>query len=189
MTFWHSILCDIASQKASLSLLRPHFLPLGGPPHPIWSSSKYSSSATRSAVLQAKILVGTYRCDAVTARWTGESHACSLGHGCSAELGDSVHLLSGQCPALQPALQQTIDRGLTLLKSDIPLLNIVEASLQLTPVELAKFLADPSTSPEVISHRQQFGQNSIFPIFRFARSYIWTMHKQHMQLRGLRPHL
>ena len=163
--------------------MRPHFIPLGKAPHPIWTSSKHSSTATRSTTVQAKILVGTYRCNAVTSKWTGESEACSL-PGCSAALGDVVHLLSGECPALRPKLVIATARGLTLLQPHPELLKIVVEALHLSSYELTRFLADPSTNPDVISVRQKYGLTSINPIFRFCRILIWTMHREHMRLSG-----
>ena len=59
VSYWHERLCEMVSLKPSLKLMRPQFLPLGKSPHPIWISSKHSPSATKSATLQAKILVGT----------------------------------------------------------------------------------------------------------------------------------
>ena len=58
--FCHGKLVEQIASESSLKLMRPEFSPLGGPPHPIWTTSRYSISATRSATIHAKILVGTW---------------------------------------------------------------------------------------------------------------------------------
>ena len=160
--------------------MRPQFLPIGGPPHPIWTSSSHSTSATRSAVIQAKILVGTYRCNAVTSRWSGESAACSL-PGCTAAVSDVTHLLSGLCPPLRPKLIIAAVRGLAFLSPHPHLFDIVVKVLHGSSSEWAKFLADPSTNPDLICYKQLNGIKALNPIFRFSRSITWSMHIEYIK--------
>ena len=127
----------------------------------------------------------TYRCDYNISKWTDNSPACSL-EGCNADIGDSIHLLSGHCPALRPTLVLATCRGLETLQSYPLLQDIVLGAVQKPPLEWSKFLADPSSEPEAIIYRQTFGPSSIFPLLRFARTFIWAMHRKHMNLKGLR---
>ena len=134
-------------------------------------------------LVQAKILLGTYRSDALKAKWSGEPEGCSL-PGCDAPIGDTVHLLCGQCPALQSSLQLAASRGISNLSHYPVLKNVVTSVLSSDHFYLAQFLADPTCHPEIIKLRQQFGLFSIYPVMRFARSYIWAMHREFMKLKG-----
>ena len=95
-----------------------------------------------------------------------------------------MHYLTG-CSALQPRLNRTVQHGLASLDSFPLLKNLTIAALDLPPSELFSFLVDPSTFPPLISHAQEFGQQSIYPIFRFCRSYIWAMHSERLRLKQL----
>ena len=105
-----------------------------------------------------------------------------------AVLGDRIHLLSGECPALQPTLKLAMVRGLSMLQHNAELHEIAQAALRKSPLDIAKFLADPTTEPEAIAYKQKHGSKSIFPLLRFSRSYIWAMHRQHMRLKGVQPY-
>ena len=189
-SFWHNELCKQASEKKSLAFLRCHFLPLGSSPHPLWTScSRGSTSAVRSATVHAQLLCGSYRSDAVLAKWNGKSMACSL-PGCKAPRGDAIHLLSGLCPALRQKLTLAISHGLTVLSnSSVFLHSQVLSALNRTPEDWLFFLLDPSTEPQIISFRQDNGVRSLDPIFRFSRTFIWTMHRERMRLSNQRHYL
>ena len=179
--FWHDKLCKEAAGKISLKFLRCEFLSLGKSPHPIWTSC-VSTSSIRSATIQMKCLLGTYRCDAVTAKWSGKEPTCSL-PGCSGPIGDISHLLSGNCHALRDKLGIAIRNGLALLKPFDILYNAVLTALSFPSEDWLFFLLDPSSSPLLIPHRQQFGLTSLNPVFRFSRSVIWAMHREHLRLK------
>ena len=182
-SYWHKHLCNQASEKKSLLYLKCSFLPIGGSPHPIWTStSGCSATAIRSASIHAQALCGAYRSDAVLAKWSGESPACSL-PGCTAPVGDIVHLLSGLCPALRPKLSLATSRGLNILSSHPLLHDCVLSALNRTPTDWLKFLLDPSTEPSMIAYKQKHGRSSIYPLFRFSRTFIWTMHRERLRLK------
>ena len=178
-------MCEQSSEKKSLQFLRCHFLPLGSSPHPIWTScTRGSTSAVRSATVHAQALCGSYRSDAVLSKWNGSSPACSL-PGCTAPRGDIVHLLSGLCPALRPKLTTAMSHGLAVLHSSSPFLhNEVLSALNRTPQDWLFFLLDPSSEPPIISFRQQNGIKSLDPIFRFCRTFIWSMHRERLRLKN-----
>ena len=188
ISFWQKKFCYDASRKSRLKYLRHEFLPLDRAPHPIWTSCSPSASQIRATIIQAKLLLGTYRSDHFISKYTGGSGACSL-PGCSALVVDRVHLLSGACPALRGKLQQTTSRNLNILRSFPNLYKIVLSKLSLPPEDCVGFLLDPSSSPEIISVRQLHGIKSIYTVFRFSRSIVWTMHREHYRLKGLSHYL
>ena len=87
--------------------MRLSFLPLGRGAHPMWWTCYSSSSAVWAATVMAKMLSGRYRSCWLRRHWTQESGACRL-PGCGQVPGDVAHLLSGECPALQPYLATTL---------------------------------------------------------------------------------
>ena len=45
-------------------------------------------------------------------------------------------------------------------------------------LEWAQFVLDPTTDPQVISFKQEYGITSIWPLLKLCRAYVWTMHRQ-----------
>ena len=138
-----------------------------------------------------KTLTGTYRCDALLAKFLGGSEqdldvSCKL-PGCNSSVGDAVHLLSGLCPPLRPKLEANLKRGLISLSDSPILFDRVSSALQGSPEDWCRLLVDPTTDPSMISLKQQHGLKALLPLLRFSRSYIWCMHREHMKLKG-KPH-
>ena len=142
----------------------------------------------KAAIIHARLLLGTYRSDKYVSKYSGGSEACSL-PGCSAAVGDIVHLLSGACPALRPKLQETTTRSLNLLRPHTFLYQQVLKALTQPPDVCVKFLLDPSTVPEIIAYKQSYGLKSIYPPFKVSRSIIRCMHREHYRLKGLSRYL
>ena len=181
---WHTQLKTEAQKLSSLKYLHCDFLPLGRGPHLIWRSCNGSLSSVHAATIHAKLLCGTYRCDALIGKFTGSSIACSL-EGCDAQIGDAHHLLSGNCPALVDTLATATVNGLTVLLHYPHLHKIVCMALSSSSDCWVALLMDPGTQPFVISYKQAYGVKSIFPLYKFCRTYIWAMHRKYFSLKGL----
>ena len=140
--FWHNKLCHDASQRPSLQYLRPQFIPLNGKPHLIWESSSSSPSATRAAIIQAKLLSGRYRTDALCSKWSDSPPSCSL-PGCDKSPADTFHLLSGECDALRGCLANNLLNGLNILSKMPQLFDIVTQALNYNPHQWISIVLDP----------------------------------------------
>ena len=189
ISHWHSALQTEAAGKRSLQFLRPAFLPLGSGPHPLWWTCGSSPTAVRAATVQAKMLSGRYRTCWLRRHFGfGETGACRL-PGCGITPGDTAHILSGECPALLPALTATIyniqDQFSPFPQLLVPLLS----SLQGDRLQISTFILDPSTDSKVISLQQEFGQEVLRPIFRASRAWVWSVHRTRMRLLGLEEYL
>ena len=183
--YWHDSLVRQAAALPSLRYLRCSFLPLGAGPHPVWWTCGSSPSAVRAATIQAKMLSGRYRSCWLRRHWTGESGACRL-PGCGQVPGDVAHLLSAECPALQPYLATTLPHLIAMLSSNKELLSPVVNAMRSDRDTATSFLLDPSTNPVVIALVQQYGQAPVLgPLFRVARAWIWCAHRARMRLLGL----
>ena len=187
--FWHTALASQAASLPSLRYLRPSFLTLGTGPHPLWWTCGSSPSAVRAATVQAKMLSGRYRSCWLRRHWTDESGACRL-PGCGLAPGDVAHLLSSQCPTLQPLLSSTLHGIKDMLSPHPRLLSLMLAALSGESEACTTFLLDPSTNPEVIVLCQLHGRKQVlFPLFRACRAWIWSAHRSRMKLLGLEQFL
>ena len=187
--YWHRKLAAQAASLPSLCHLRAAFLPLGRGAHPLWSTCGSSSSATRAATVQARMLSGRYRSDWLRRHWgPGESGACRL-PSCTFPQGDLEHLLTGACPALAPALARTLQHCTTFLSTNPALLSTVQAALAREPSHFVSFILDPSTDQAVLSLTQQHGSGILAPLFRFSRAWIWAAHRDRLRLLGLHQYL
>ena len=91
----------------------------------------------------------------------------------------SEHLLSGECPALQHTLHETLSSSLNLLSHSSPLLvPPVLSALSRGSFEWTKSLLNPSVDIEVIRLKQMYGDRFVWPLFRLSRAYIWCMDKE-----------
>ena len=184
-SFWRNSLISEAESLPSLRYMKLSFLPLGHGAHPLWWTCSSSSSAVRAATVMAKMLSGRYRSCWLRRHWTQESGACRL-PGCGLEPGDVAHLLSGECPALQPYLATTLHHLLDMLAPHPHLLHPVWTALHGDREEVTAFFLDPSTDPGVIRLVQEWGQEPVLhPLFRVCRAWVWCAHRTRMRMLGL----
>ena len=137
------------------------------------------------------MLSGRYRSDALLSKWSKEteSEACLL-PGCSALKGDLKHLLSGTCIPLRRTMALALSRGLEKLSRHLHLLGPVVASIQNPDILVwIVLLLDPSTHTDVIRMQQDFGKKSIWPLFHFSRTIIWSIHRKRLTLKGQQHYL
>ena len=149
ISFWRAALIAEAVPLNSLRYLRLPFLPLGHGAHPLWWTCLSSSTAVRSATVMAKMLSGRYRSCWLRRHWTEESGACRL-PGCGLVPGDVPHILSGECPALQPYLATTLQHLFDMLNPHPHLLPPFMAALNGDRETVTAFFLDPSTYPGVM---------------------------------------
>ena len=137
----------------------------------------------------AKMLSGRYRSCWLRRHWTQESGACRL-PGCGKVPGDVAHLLSAECPALQPHLASTLQHLLDMFAPHPHLFHPVTAALHGDREAVTIFMLDPSTDPLVIQLVQLYGSvNVLVPLFQAARAWVWSAHRARMRLLGLEQYL
>ena len=131
------------------------------------------------------MLSGRYRSCWLHRHWAGETGACRL-HGCGQVPGDVAHLLSGECPALQPHLATTLSNIIAMLSPNKQLLSLMLNTILSEKDTSTTFILDPSTNPTVIALVQQYGQGPVLgPLFQVSRAWIWFAHRTRMRLLGL----
>ena len=144
------------------------------------------ASSVRAATLQAKMLSRRYRSCWLRRHWTDESGACRL-PDCGQVPGVIGHLLSAECPALQPHLATTLPHLFAMLSPNKDLLSLLVSAVSCNDkVTTASFFLDPSTNPKVIALVQRYGKGPVLgPLFRVSRAWIWSAHRARMRLLGL----
>ena len=136
-----------------------------------------------------KMLSGRYRSCWLRRHWTKESGACRL-PGCGQVPGDVAHLLSGECPALQPHLATTLHHLFVMLAPQPHLLLALLTALHGDRETVTTFFLDPSTDPRVIQLVQLHGQEPVLtPLFQAARAWVWCAHRTRMRMLGLEHYL
>ena len=189
ISYWRDSLIAEAAGLTSLCYLRLSFLPLGQGAHPLWWTCSSSPSAVRSATVMAKMLSGRYRSCWLRRHWTQESGACRL-PGCGFLPGDVAHILSGECPALQPYLATTLQHLLDMLSPNPHLLYPVMTALHGDRDAMTSFILDPSTDPYVIRLMQHYGRVPVLkPLFQVSRAWVWSAHRARMRMLGLEQFL
>ena len=188
-SFWRKSLIDEAESLSSLRYMRLHFLPLGCGAHPLWWTCFSSSSAVRSATVMGKMLSGRYRSCWLRRHWTQESGACRL-PVCGQVPGDVAHLLSAECPALQPHLAVTLQHMCAMLAPHPVLQHFMMSVLHRDREAVTLFFLDPSTDPTVISLTHLYGKVAVLtPLFQATRAWVWSAHRARMRMLGLEHYL
>ena len=133
------------------------------------------------AIVQAKMLSGRFRTDRLLRHFTdnkeGICQACS-----SNEIGSIEHILL-TCPSLENhrlkllgMIDQTdsLDETKSLIKKTMSLLSNVSVQL----------LLDCSSMPEVIVLRQALGEKVLEDLFKFSRTWCYTINRERLKLLG-----
>ena len=151
-------------------------------PHPLWKTCGNNSYEVSKAVIQARFLSGRYRYDKLSSHFvSGGSPICTL---CSnGSIGSIEHLLQ-ECNVLQNKRSLLINN----LKSNNTISdtskNIIFKYLSLKNDSTIQLILDCSVLPEVIKAKQDENENILEEIFRFTRSWCYTMYQQRLQLQG-----
>ena len=124
-----------------------------------------------------------YRDSYLVSKWNDRtSGACTL-MDCNFFPGDATHYLSGECPALSRQLNLTLSHSLQILSASHQfLVPPVISALGGSAEDWTAFILDPHTDPLVIKIRQLYGSESVWPLFRLSRAYVWCMDRERKKL-------
>ena len=176
--FWHKEMKLKCDNLSSLRFLRSEFLPLTKP-HPIWSSLPGNSPyEVRFAKIQAQLLTGKYSTEQVSRLWSrNPSGYCRLPSCLTSEIIETREHFLLCCAALNENRRRLYMLSSTLL-DEMPLLTpIFHSYLYCNDPNLQlQFILDCSTLPLVISARQLFGEIIPKSLFKFTRTWCWSLH-------------
>ena len=166
----------------SLEYFHPEFMSLTSA-HPLWSSTGPSPTKVAMASVQAKLLSGQYRTQALCSHWLpNKDKKCRLSPLCDTD-EDTTHMLK-DCQALTP----TRDKLLCFTQSycsDHPIIS--ELAIKLCSSKspyFCQFLLDCSTIPEVFQLFQQHGPVIQHHLFNITRIWCYSLHRDRLKILG-----
>ena len=184
ISYWEILLRSEAKALKSLKFFRPEYMSLSKP-HPIFSSAGSSPSKVSMSLIQAKMLSGRYRCEALLKHWKSTSNGkCNLSRLCDSE-EDVQHILQ-HCTALEPTrrkLQAFTEAKLESFPSEIQ--NIIKTYCVPSSVQFCDFLLDCSVLPLVISSAQPLGDDVLHTLFNLAGTWVYSLHRERLKLLGI----
>ena len=182
--YWHEYFSSQTANLPSLRFLKPDFLSLSCP-HPIWSSLPGSNPyEVRAARIQALLLTGRYRTEKLARHWSGNPNGFCIQASCiNSEIIESREHFLLHCPALQEKRRRLFHLS-SMLLSEMPLLTpILHEYFYIENTELQlQFLLDCSTLPLVITAHQTFGTMVHQALFKFTRTWCWSLHLARQRL-------
>ena len=179
MDFWQRKLrCD-AAPLSSLEYFKPEFMSLQVT-HPLWTSCGSNSYEICKAVIQAKMLSGRYRTDQLLRHFTDNDGSCDL---CHQNIPGSIEHLLVQCPVLDDHRKQIHLKLSTSDDMSETAKSLINDSFQ-SVKSATQMLLDCTAIPAVISAKQIEGPSILHQLFRFSRSWCYTMHKNRLKLVG-----
>ena len=183
ISYWEILLRSEAKALKSLKFFKPEYMSLLKP-HPIFPSAGSSPSKVSMSLIQAKMLSGRYRCEALLKHWKPTSNGkCKLSRLCDSE-EDVQHILQ-HCIALEPTrrkLQAFTEAKLESFPSELQ--NIIKSYCVPTAMQFCDFLLDCSVLPLVISTAQALGDDVLHPLFNLAGTWVYSLHRERLKLLG-----
>ena len=92
--YWEQALRAEASPLSSLEFFQPEFMSLSTP-HPLWTTAASSPTKTIMATVQARLLSGRYRTEALCSNWSNSLGLCKVSPNCNV-VEDIPHMMTCQ---------------------------------------------------------------------------------------------
>ena len=183
LDYWQTKLRSASSNLSSLAYFKPEFMSLARP-HPIWTTCGNNSYEVTKAIIQAKFLSGRYRTEKLTRHFASENNGlCSI---CPDEKIGSVEHILTQCTALLGVRNKLFEHFNNNSEISVTTKSLVKCAFSTSTEKTVQLLLDSSVMPEVISAVQQQKQETdvLDKLFRFTRSWCYSMHRRRLQLQG-----
>ena len=183
LSYWEDYLRTESRALRSLQYFKPSYMSLSKP-HPLFTSAGSSPAMVSMACVQARMLSGRYRCESLLRHWkkSGSSGTCFLSSSCN-EIEDVCHILQ-RCVALGPTRIKLVTFTYNMMDSlPIHTKALVQKYCNLSSPFLCQFLLDCSSLPDVISTSQEHGNDVLLHLFRVARTWVYSLHRERLKLR------
>ena len=177
--YWQEKLRQDASKLPSLVYFKPQFMSLLRP-HPLWSTCGSNSYEICKSIVQGRMLSSRYRTDKFVRHFTDCDGSCQL---CQTNVPGSIEHLLLSCSSLTTTRDKLMDnmiRNSDMCETSKSLVN----SAFLTEATSVQILLDCSTMPDVIAATQAEGTYILEELFRFSRSWCYSIHKTRLKLLG-----
>ena len=90
-----------------------------------------------------------------------------------------------RCPAHRTARTRVLAMWADYLATRPHLATVVEHYTDTAGTDLVQFLVDPSVLPQVITLRQEHGEEVINAVFYLTRTFCYSIHRCRLKLLGL----
>ena len=163
----------------SLHYFKPQFMSLLTP-HPLWSTCGSNSYEVCKAMIQAKMLSGHYRTDQLLRHFTDNDGSCVI---CPDRVPGNIQHMLLFCPAISDIR----NRLLMNLDSSSDMSDLAKSLIKnsFKSTEMAtQLLLDPSVLSSAISIKQKQDPFIYQQLFKFSRSWCYSLHKSRMKLQG-----
>ena len=186
LSYWEEKLRDEAASLSSLKYFHPNYMSLSRP-HWIWTTAGSSPSKICMATIQATIISGRYRTEALTRYWSSNKNGCCLlSPQCNAQgLREDVQHMLQFCPALQDVREKLLDytKNFTSKLDNHLQEKIYTLCLPVNP-DFCQFIIDCSSLPLVISLVQLYGSSLLSVIFEISRTWVFVIHRERLRRLG-----
>lgn len=184
--YWETLLRAEAASMSSLSSFNPSFMSLVSP-HPLWTTAGTSPSKVAMATLQAVMISGRYKTEALTRHWSqNQSGCCLLSSECKEEKEDLNHIIES-CPALNHVRAKLFEYSQNYAVVKVENLELRELILNLCNPSSSLFfqyLLDCSCLPPVIHQVQRHGPEVLHHLFTVSRTWLFVIHRERLKLLG-----
>jgi hypothetical protein len=179
--YWEQTLRAEAAPLSSLEFFRPEFMSLSSP-HPLWTTTSSSPTKVAMATVQARLLSGRYRTEALCSNWSNTDGFCKLSPSCNEE--ETVTHILQTCTALS----KTRENLMTFTRSYCdghPLVASLTRQFCKTECRLfVQFLLDCSVLPEVICAVQNHGSIIHEHLYNITRIWCYALHRDRLKTLG-----
>ena len=180
VNYWEQLLRSEAKDLPSLTYFNPNYMSLTKP-HPIWTTCGNNTYDICKAIVQVRMLSGRFRTERLLRHFTdNKDGVCQI---CSSNsVGSIEHILLG-CPSLnifRLKLLRTLDQQDYYESSK----SFIKKTISGGSALAVQLLLDCSSIPEVISMRQTFGEIILEDLFKFSRSWCYTINRERLRLLG-----
>ena len=151
-------------------------------PHPLWTSAGSSPSKVVMATVQAKLLSGRFRTQALCSHWQNNDKKCKLSLECNSD-EDIPHILKF-CISLNQTREKLLNFTRSYCNDHKSIANIALKLCNIDNPDFCQFLLDCSTIPEVIQLFQQHGPIIHTHLFNITRIWCYSLHRDRLKILG-----
>ena len=180
--FWEQKLRHDSSPLESLQYFHPEYMSLSSP-HPIWKTAGASPTKVVMASVQALLISGRFRTEALCSHWsTNSSGFCKLSNSC--QTVENVEHFLKDCSALDKTRKNLSEFTNSYCTSHPEIKTIVEQYSKPECRLFCQFIIDCSILPEVIASVQSNGEHILTHLFTITRIWCYTLHRERLKILG-----
>ena len=182
LEFWQDELRSEAAPLTSLEFFKPEYMSLSRP-HPIWITAGHNPYQTNKAIVQARMLSGRYRTEALCRFWSvNKAGKCLLPSCHNHHIKEDITHILVQCMSLLETRQHLGTIFFSFVSTRPYIVPIIEKFLKSDDTYFqTQFLLDCSVLPEVIHLHQCHGFQILEDLFYLTRCWCYAVHRDRLR--------